>query len=258
MSNKDIIVLTFILTEAAVLSALLLFYTFERKTRPSQQRMINSLIVNHIFFGLLTYGGLLINQSSGHPPEILLSLINSSSSYAESFNWLKYIGIGISSGLILILLDWLLFRNVGKVLAQTEIGKINLYQKLLAIPYASIGEEVIFRLGIQSFIAAGLLLMVKNGTIHSYKIALPSILITSLLFGWAHLPIIRKYIAVSKRVIFRSLFLNGMAGVVLGYVYIQNGLEAAIFTHLSIDLSIALLPAIIALIIGRVSSFPFP
>ena len=254
MNTRELIVLTIVLTEFAVLSSLLLFYTFPEKNKPTKKKVINSLITNHVFWGVLSLLGLLISEHLGQVPRSLLSLLYRSRGYASSFPYLELICIGIACGLILILLDKLLFKKVSNQLVETEIGKSTIPQRLSAIPHAAIGEEIVFRLAIQSLLSAIFIWLIGNGaTVHSYAVMCPAILITSLLFGSAHLPITKRFIKLSTGLIARALFLNGLAGVVLGFVYVQKGLEAAMFVHLCIDLCIVLAPVLIVFLFRTVN-----
>ena len=60
----------------------------------------------------------------------------------------------------------------------------------------------------------------------------------ALLFGVGHLPITSELITITPLVIFRALLLNGIGGVVFGWLYWKKGLESAMIAHFSADIII--------------------
>jgi len=63
-------------------------------------------------------------------------------------------------------------------------------------------------------------------------------LLVALLFGIGHLPAAFKLASPSAFEIFRVLFLNGIAGIVFGWLYWSRGLWTAIAAHVVTDLVI--------------------
>jgi membrane protease YdiL (CAAX protease family) len=74
-----------------------------------------------------------------------------------------------------------------------------------------------------------------------------AIAITSIIFGLGHLPATSVITELTPLVVARAIVLNGIAGMVLGWLYWQRGLESAIIAHFTADLMILIvLPAILA------------
>jgi len=74
-----------------------------------------------------------------------------------------------------------------------------------------------------------------------------AIVITSIIFGLGHLPATSAIIDLTPLVIARAIVLNGVAGLVLGWLYWKRSLESAIIAHFTADLMILIvLPALLA------------
>lgn len=65
-----------------------------------------------------------------------------------------------------------------------------------------------------------------------------AIVIAAIVFGLGHLPATAAIIALTPLVIARALVLNGVAGLVLGWLYWKKGLEAASVAHFTADIMI--------------------
>ena len=63
-----------------------------------------------------------------------------------------------------------------------------------------------------------------------------AIITVSVVFGLGHLPMTAVFISITPVVVIRAFVLNGIAGVVFGWLYLQKGLEAAIISHFSADI----------------------
>ena len=63
-----------------------------------------------------------------------------------------------------------------------------------------------------------------------------AIVVAALLFGAGHLPAASKIWGLEAIVVLRTLLLNGIAGVVFGWLYWKRGLEMAMLSHFSADI----------------------
>ncbi len=61
-------------------------------------------------------------------------------------------------------------------------------------------------------------------------------ILVAILFGLGHLPLTSTLIAITPLVIVRAIVLNGLVGVVCGYLYWTRGIESAMLSHFSADL----------------------
>jgi membrane protease YdiL (CAAX protease family) len=112
----------------------------------------------------------------------------------------------------------------------TDRRSVNYYNKELR---TWINEEVALRLflfTILYFFASKCIKKQRTNVLWSVNICV------ALLFGAGHLPAAFKLTSPSTFEIARILFLNGIGGVVFGWLYWSRGLWAAIIAHFVADL----------------------
>jgi membrane protease YdiL (CAAX protease family) len=63
-----------------------------------------------------------------------------------------------------------------------------------------------------------------------------AILITAILFGVGHLPFAATLTKVTLPLMAKIITLNGIAGIVFGWLYWKKGLESAMLSHFSADI----------------------
>ena len=63
-----------------------------------------------------------------------------------------------------------------------------------------------------------------------------AIVVTAILFGAGHLPATAALTALTPLVVARALLLNGLGGLVFGWLYAKHGLLAAMLAHFCADL----------------------
>ena len=110
---------------------------------------------------------------------------------------------------------------------------------LVATAYGAITEEILLRLGLQTILAAIIrnlrhepLTQPSDGTLWT------AIALSSLLFGAGHLPAARMMAGLTPRTVARVVLLNGILGLLFGYLYWQRGLEDAMLAHAGADLTL--------------------
>ena len=112
------------------------------------------------------------------------------------------------------------------------------WQSVLVSFSAGINEEVIFRLFGLTVLAwlGGLVFHDTEGRPTAAVLWIAAIL-TAVLFGLAHLPLtIAVGLPLTPLVVTRAVVLNGVAGIVLGWLYWTRGLESAMVAHFSADI----------------------
>ena len=108
------------------------------------------------------------------------------------------------------------------------------WQGLLASFYGAIAGELLLRLGLMTLLVwAGARL--TRTSVPPPLVMWAAIVITALLFGAGHLPTTAAFLPLTPLVIARALLLNGMAGIVFGWLYWKRGLLAAMLAHFSAD-----------------------
>jgi Type II CAAX prenyl endopeptidase Rce1-like len=99
---------------------------------------------------------------------------------------------------------------------------------IVAMLYGGLSEEIILRWGLMSLLAW---LMVR-GLALPVKIAVPvAIALCALAFGAAHLPVITMQMEVPTALLGRTMLVNGLAGMVYGWLFWRYHLEAAMAAH---------------------------
>jgi len=115
------------------------------------------------------------------------------------------------------------------------------WQGFLASFEGGITEEVLLRLFLMSLLV-WVFTMIKKGN-WAYWV---SILLAGLLFGAGHLPTAAMIWKLTGMVIARTLVLNGLAGLVFGWLYWRYGLESAMVAHFSADIVLHVIAPLIA------------
>jgi membrane protease YdiL (CAAX protease family) len=63
-----------------------------------------------------------------------------------------------------------------------------------------------------------------------------AIIISSVIFGLGHLPITSTLTSITPLIIVRAVVLNGVGGIIFGWLYWKKGLESAMISHFSADI----------------------
>lgn len=140
---------------------------------------------------------------------------------------------GVLTGLMIFFFDKMVFNS-----SQLSGEHPPFWAGALASIYGAVNEEVLLRLFLFTLI---FFLVGKCTTINGKKrlIILWCInILVALFFGLAHLPAAFRITPASAFEIFRILFLNGIAGIVFGWLYWSKGLWTAIAAHFVTDLMI--------------------
>lgn len=231
------------LTLAATLSGMLVIpYSFEFAGQSlfDQPNVLEIILIAFIQYGvqfaLLVYFGLLISKKIEIEPTPVLS---------GKTKLQKYLTISVVSGIVvglgIVLLDRLLdliflFPDV-----ESGAGAPSAIAGFLASFYGGIGEEVILRLFFVPFlclliIGAMKVLGFARTWKHTDNIVWVSVVIAAILFGLGHLPATAMAMEITPAVIFRAVLLNGILGVVFGWLFYRKGLEFAMISHFSVDI----------------------
>jgi hypothetical protein len=114
----------------------------------------------------------------------------------------------------------------------------------LASFYGGIAEELELRLFLMTLLVWSVAMLRKaTPSPRAYWIA---IAVAALLFGAGHLPAAHQVWGLDAIVVFRTVLLNSVAGVVFGWLYWKRGLEMAILGHFSADIVLHALAPLLA------------
>lgn len=140
---------------------------------------------------------------------------------------------GLLVGIAIIVGDWLgnLFVPIGFPETVAPI-----WQGALATFYGGVVEEVLVRLFLMS------VLVWLAAKIWKTSAGLPTptafwfgIIAASILFGLGHLPATALLVDITPFIVFRAIVLNGIGGVVFGWLFWKRGLVAAMLAHFTAD-----------------------
>lgn len=149
--------------------------------------------------------------------------------------FMKSLFVAILSGLLVgytaVFADQFIFHEIDL------FGKaVPYWMGLLASLYGAINEEVLLRLFLLTSVYFLLNKFLKVHKDHRSYTFWTANCITALLFALGHLPASFQIAAPTEMQIVRILFLNGMAGLVFGWMYWTRGVWAAMIAHFVADL----------------------
>ena len=143
--------------------------------------------------------------------------------------------LGVLAGVAIVLLDlWVFGPRLAA--AGSDIGALQppAWQGLLASFYGAIPEELLMRLGLMTLLVWVGVRLTRTSAPRPV-VVWTAIVITALLFGAGHLPTTAAMLPLTPLVVARALLLNGIGGIVFGWLYWKRGLLAAMLAHFSAD-----------------------
>lgn len=121
------------------------------------------------------------------------------------------------------------------------------WQGFLASFYGGIVEELLLRLGLMTLLV-WLGLKLARSDRPGAPLVWGANIMAALVFGLGHLPATAALVAITPLVVTRAVVLNGLAGVVFGWLYWRRGLLAAMVAHFAADL---ILHVLSPMLLGR-------
>jgi membrane protease YdiL (CAAX protease family) len=145
------------------------------------------------------------------------------------------IPLGIATALIIKLGDSFFTEYIPELVVTAE--QIPFWKALLVAPYGGVVEELLLRLFIVSLFAWLLGIIFKSAhVVKNSTIMWTAIILASLLFGLGHLPATATILPLTPIVVVRAILLNGIGGLVFGWLYWKRGLEYSIVAHFTTDI----------------------
>lgn len=141
--------------------------------------------------------------------------------------------IGAAVGGLILVLDASVFSVAleGRV---DQIPRPDPVLGLLASFYGGIVEELLLRFGLMTFLV-WLLQRTFGGKEVSAGQMWIGIVLAAVVFGLGHLPLTAAAVPLTSGLVARALVLNGVPGVVFGWLYWRQGLLAAMASHFAAD-----------------------
>ena len=191
----------------------------------SMRQALLSVLQSALFLGLICWlSSKIVPKTDLHPFV-----------FTKPLQRIVYPGViaGVFIGLVIFFSDKTLFGN-------SLISGIHppFWAGALASIYGAVNEEVLCRLFLLTLIYFILNKIFRFGTGKRLYALWAATILVALIFGLGHLPAAFQLSSPSAFEIFRILFLNGVAGVVFGWLYWSRGLWTAMAAHFVADLVI--------------------
>ena len=211
-----------------------------------------SLVQSAVLLAIATGIGLLLAKRVGLGLPIVERWLNKKpiGQGLRDFLTLPIFG-GILVGVIIVVLEILIF---GPLLTQSgitfpESAEPLLWQGFLAALYGGITEEVLLRLFLMTLLVwIGALITRSKGGQPVPAVLWLATFIAAVVFGLGHLPATATLgVPLNGLVITRAILLNGVGGVLFGWLYFTRGLESAMLAHYSADIILLVVVPLIRL-----------
>ena len=252
----------FILWVAAILSSIaVLPYVLELQSSaletldlpiPLPALIALQIVQGALLFGILIFAGMFFASRVGLRTPILDS-VSQGESVADKVRAILplSVGLGVVASLLIIGMDLILQPALLKEIGDSA-NALNLqnaqpaaWKGLLASFYGGIAEEILLRLFVMSLLAwLGRFVNKTQEGKPTSVIFWTANFVAAVLFGLGHLPATAILIPLTPLVITRAILLNGIGGVIFGWLYWKRGLEAAMISHFSADIVLHVLLAL--------------
>lgn len=187
-----------------------------------------------VLLGLLSFAGLRMGHTIGLGSSWLRAFRFGRS--RENQAWTRAMVLGVLISVIMLGLSPLFDANMPAPihpLPATPSNQLSL-AGFLASFYGGIGEELQLRLFLMTLIVWTFATISKRTP--SPAVFWTAIVIAALLFGAGHLPAAAAIWPLDQIVVARTLVLNGVGGIVFGWLFWKQGLESAMLGHFAADL----------------------
>ena len=206
-----------------------------------------------ILFAVAIFGGLFFADRVGLTMPILDSMTRGEPVVNKIRTILPLsISLGVLSTLFILGLEFFYFQPALVKELGDAANALNLeasqpaaWKGLLASFYGGVAEEIQLRLFVMSLLAwlGKFISKTPEGKPTDIIFWLANIL-AAVLFGLGHLPAVKFLIPLTPLVIARTVVLNGLLGVIFGWLYWKRGLESAMVSHFSADIVLHVLLAL--------------
>jgi len=198
--------------------------------------LVLSAAQNLVLFAIATFFGLLLSKRVGMGLPILEGILDGENKSKELKSiLLPSIGLGALAGILIVLLS----IPFNKLIPAFQDGQISAsaWKAFLASFYGGIAEEVLLRLFVVSLLVWISFKIKKAGdggpTVFGIWVA---IALAAVIFGLGHLPATSQITPLTGIVVLRAIVLNGIGGIIFGWLYWKKGLESAIIAHFTADI----------------------
>ncbi len=209
---------------------------FQNLTIPVSVALFVTVLQSAILMAIVLMIGLRLAQKIGFRMPILENMLAKRKTAVDIPPFVRLsIILGSASGIAIIILD-IFFRYQGvDLMSQVSVP---VWQGLLASFYGGISEEILLRLFFMTLVVWVLRVLTrsKRKAVENNVLMWSAIFLAAIVFGIGHLPVTASLTTLTPLVIARALVLNGIGGIVFGWLYWKKGLEAAMIAHFSADI----------------------
>jgi hypothetical protein len=215
---------------------------------PKPLMLAVSVLQNAILIAIAAFVGLWAADHTGLGAPVIVSALSGEAVLVEIARYLPLaLLLSVVTWVIILALERFVFApHVPQVLRQTDV-KIQLWKRVLASFYGGLTEEILMRLFLMNLLAwlLSLLWSTPAGTPAVGAIWTANVL-AALLFGLGHMPATAALTKLTPWVAARGVVLNGVAGIVFGYLFWQYGLLAAMIAHFTMDILLHVITPMLA------------
>jgi membrane protease YdiL (CAAX protease family) len=149
----------------------------------------------------------------------------------------KAAALGFALGLALAAVDTLVAPHLGAQFAATTSAQASVTALATGMLYGGLTEEVILRWGAMTLVA-WISLSLLGRQRHAVAMVI-AIVVAAGLFAAAHLPALAAHVELTPALVARTLLLNGIAGLLYGWLFWRRHLEAAMAAHAATHVGLA-------------------
>lgn len=141
--------------------------------------------------------------------------------------------LGAGVGILIILLDTLFQPFLGEAwVAYIQEQPRTMLYTLAGLLYGGITEELLTRWGLLTLVAwLGWKLLQRSRGLPKPSIMWSAIVLAAVLFGVLHLPALAVAVSLTPLLVVRTVLLNALGALAVGWLYWRRSLEAAMMAH---------------------------
>jgi len=198
--------------------------------------LLLQIVQSIIMFGVVIFFGLLLSKRVGIGLPLLENVLEGKNQSKELKSLLlPSIVLGALAGILIIFVSIPFNKLIPEFQNMETI--VSAWKGFLASFYGGIAEEVLLRLFMVSLFVWIFFKIKKTNDGCPTVIGIwLSIILAAVIFGLGHLPATAQIVELNGIVIARAIVLNGIGGIIFGWLYWKKGLESAMIAHFTADI----------------------
>jgi membrane protease YdiL (CAAX protease family) len=211
------------------------------------------ILQNAILFAIVIFGGLFFAKRVGLTTPIL-DAVTRKETITDKVRAVLPLSVilGVFGSLFILGLEFFYFQPALAKQLGNSANALNLqtsqpaaWKGLLASFYGGIAEELLLRLFVMSlFVWLGSFMSKTLEGKPTNAVFWIANILAAVLFGLGHLPATSLLVPLTALIVIRAIVLNGLLGIVFGWLYWKRGLESAMIAHFSADIILHVLLAL--------------